>query len=155
MAASYRTNGPTSITIDSVLIGFSSADGVQFFTNQYTAPIFSDERGPSIPAEMLNNGTDGRVVGEFYKFDYAALNTAVAKRNGGTVGSMGSIGDLMFANSRTSVIILASPVDGKVITINRGWFDGEVEYDLSTQWTRVPFTLVYVPDSSGICFTTT
>lgn len=155
MAVGFHVNGTAGLTIDSNALGVASSDGVKVDLNEYFNEIKTDNRGPDIPEEVLRNGNDALITCELWKYDDTVLQNFMAKRDGGNVGQMGQIGELMFANNRTSVLIIASPVDGHVYTFGRCWLVDAVGLELSTQLKIVSITIKAVPDANNYLYTRT
>lgn len=153
MATAYRTNGTATITVDGSTLGVSTADGVNIEESQHQFDVYSDERGPQTPAEIINLGTEAIISGTFAKYDDTVLQAFIAKRQGGTFGSMGTIGDLMFLGSRTSTVVIASPIDGHAQTFNRCILTKFSRNVSIGNITTADFEIRAVPDASGVVST--
>lgn len=129
-------------------MGLSSSDGVKISINQYMNEIYSDERGPNIPSEVLRNGGDAKIEFELWKFDTAVVNSLLASRDGGVQGRLGLVGELMFYNNLPLELTIASPVDGQNWYFPRTWLLDEGSVQLSTQLKIWTMTIKAVPGPS-------
>ena len=116
MAALYHVNGSAAMYIGQgtggSLLGYSSAEGVSIEITAGMNEIFSDEYGPFLPAEELQNGTRARINFELWKSDTAVLNNLLALRDGANVaGGSSTVGQLMLTGSKYFGLTIASPID--------------------------------------------
>lgn len=156
---SYHTNGTAALSVSTTQsgssysnLGLSSADGVKINITEYFNEIYSDERGPNIPAEVLRNGADATIEVELWKYDGTVLNTLMALREGGVQGYMGTIGQMMFNAGLTRRLRVASPIDGQNWQFNRVWILDEQSVQLSTQLKIWTVTFKAVPDENGYLY---
>lgn len=156
MAVLYHTNGTATLTALSLPLGLSSADGVRVSVNEALEEIYSDQLGPSLPSEVLINGATASIEFELWKYDTSVLNSLLARRQGsGTLGTIGTVGKLMFTNSLTFDLSIASPVDGVVWYFPRCWIQDEASVQLSTQLKVWSLKIRAVPDQYGVLYTNT
>lgn len=156
MAVLYHANGTATLTALSLPLGLSSADGVRVSVNEALEEIYSDQLGPSLPSEVLINGATASIEFELWKYDTSVLNTLLQRRQGGdTLGKIGTVGKLMFNNSLTFDLSIASPVDGVVWYFPRCWIQDEASVQLSTQLKVWSLKIRAVPDQYGVLYTNT
>jgi len=160
MAISYHVNGTASLQVSNTVqgttfsnLGLSSSEGVKINITEYFNEIYSDERGPSIPSEVLRNGADATIEVELWKYDGTVLNNLMALREGGVQGYMGTIGQMMFNAGLTRRLRVLSPIDGQNWQFNRVWILDEQSVQLSTQLKIWTVTFKAVPDENGILYT--
>lgn len=153
MAVLYHTNGTAVVLVNNNYLGLSSAEGVEVAWTEYFNEIYSDERGPNMPSEVLRNGVDAKITLELWKYDSAILNAFIAQREGGVIGQMGIIGQPMFQNSLTSTVQIASPSDSIIYTFNRCWIVDECAVQLSTQLKIWKIVIRAVPDANYVTYT--
>lgn len=141
MASIYHTNGTCTATVATSsssgngVLGLTSADGVKLTINTFINEIFSDERGPNIPSEVLQNGQDAMIELELWKYDTIVLNNllSLASGNASAQGYLNTVGSLMFNNTRTFALTLSSPQDGVNWYFPRCYIVDDSSVQLSTQ----------------------
>lgn len=151
----YHTNGTATISVNGTPMGVSSAEGVKVTLNHYTNEIYTDERGPNVPAQVLSNGGDARIEFELWKYNTGVLTQYLADRINASAagpGTVQNVGALMFDNY-TAVLSIASPVDGVVWTFNRTWVLEEASAQLSTQLKIWSLVVRAVCDVNGSIYT--
>jgi hypothetical protein len=151
----YHVNGPCKWTVDSNDIGYCTPDGVAYKPKKFTEDVNSDDLGDSVPGEVINKGQEVTAVFTLAKWDNAALKTVFAKYDSGTQGTIGTIGELMVAASRMSVMVFASPIDNEIFTLNRAYIVDEKEVNLNTKQKLWSITVRGIADGSGIVYTIT
>ncbi len=117
MAALYHVNGTASMYVGQglggSLLGISGAEGVDIAITDFIVDQFSDEYGPNMPAEKLQNGSRARITFELWKYDQTVLNNLMILRDGGSAaGGSSTIGLLMLYNTKYFGLSIASPNDG-------------------------------------------
>ena len=152
MARAFHANGPSLITIDGQELGYSTAEGVELKINKYMEPVYSDLWGPSVPHEVQSNGCDAIISFTLAQYDAGVLNGILAKRDGGTAGRTGLIGELMYLNSRFSSLSIASPRDDTPYQFYRVVLLDDVAVTLSTQVKRWTLVFKAYPDASGYLY---
>ena len=154
MAALYHTNGTATLAANGLTLGLSSADGVRISINEALEEIYSDQNGPALPSEVLINGPTASIEFELWKYDSTVLQSILALRMGsGTLGVAGTVGKLMFYNSLTFALSVASPVDGLPWYFPRCWIQDEASVQLSTQLKIYSLKIRAVPNDAGTLFT--
>lgn len=154
MAVDYYTNGTATITVDSQTLGIAAAEGVKVSINHFAIELFSDEFGPQMACEILNNGGSAIVTFQLLKFDPTRLAAWDQKRfGGGTTGTVPYVGRLMFSESDMSTMSIASPNSTGVYTFPRCVLLDSVEYELSTQAKRVNCVVKCHHNGSGVLYT--
>jgi hypothetical protein len=116
MAALYHVNGSAGLYVGQgtggSFLGYGGPEGVEIAITDGIADQFSDEYGPFMPSEKLQNGSRARITFELWKSDTAVLNSLLALRDGANVpGGTGQVGRLMLTNGLYFGLTIASPID--------------------------------------------
>lgn len=157
MAVLFHVNGSALIYVGQGTggsqLGYSSAEGVKVETLVGQEMVYSDQLGPFVPGEVLNNGTIAQITFDLYKYDNSVLAALNAKREGGNLGQFTAAGTLMFLNELTSGITIASPIDGLNYYFPRAWLAGDPQpVQLSTQLKIWGLKFMAAPNSQNVLY---
>lgn len=109
------------------------------------------DAGPPIEIQFM--GEIVRIRLEMSKWDTAIRNKVTSRLYGGTAGTPGTAGTLMFADSKTYRLLLHSTTDPRnfLRTIPRG----DIEQNRGTKWSRLVSEWEAHKNASGVLYNST
>lgn len=159
MAATVRKAGlcPIKIQLPSgalELVGYTRG-GADVTENGYYTEVPGDENGgdEGPPIEIQYFGETALIRIELTKQDMTVLNKVRTRTVGGTLGTPGASGTLMFADGHAFRLLLHAPNDPR--NFPRTICRGAIESNVGTKWQGWTLEFEAFKDASGILFDAT
>ena len=160
MAAAVQVAGATTVKVDVgegagiESLGFS-VNGVDVVEEAFWNDVPGDENGgeQGPPIEIQYLGEIVRIRVEMSKWDSSVANKLRTRIPGGTLGTPGTPGSLMFAGTNTTRLLL----DNTNLDINfpRTIVRGAIELNRGTRWARLVIEFEAHKDGTGVLYNST
>jgi len=157
MAAEFVVFGPSTVRYNSITIGRTDADGASAQIINGARPVYTSEKGPHIPAAIINHGRFAKVavtLVEWERSSATGVEAMLGRGRGAKYASIGTIGANILGCATTLVISGSTRQFSATKAII---MDDDINIrEMGTNETRIDVVFTCFPSgtaSSSICFT--
>lgn len=157
MAAGYKIAGPTTVSYNGSVLGYTDNDSLPAIDFDILNETVESSDTGRTPGEVIYMGQIARVTVTLVKWDQTVADALMVLPGGAAAGDLGTVGSLWFGGSYAKAVVITPTLDGERIhTFPRCYLDGPDAirtFDIGNKPTRLAVSWVAVADGSDNVFT--